>query len=310
MNKSKKTFEKLFCWIGILGASASIICLVYVMIDNPDWRNLYIALTSCLYIVALIIITVFHTKEREILLEEKCDAQIKLKEAMVDKERACLEAKQAAAFESVFPDLHAISHAFRDEYERLNNHPISSLDDLKGSRFLLCTADILKMIYDRITGKTCAVCIRLHIEKQKILVPIARDAASSAQRGLFDSWGIGGYGATSVKSNTASQRIIINGENFFVEDDLMKLKDREGYDNERKDWFQLYRSTLVLPIRFYNEATQEKHIPALLGIDSRATGIFNNNACIEIGATVTDMMYIFFTHPNFNISTLPPVRKP
>jgi hypothetical protein len=309
-----ESFKKqLFYWFGISGSLASIIGLVYVMVSNPNWQNLYITLTSCLYIIALVITVIYHIRERKILLQEKSKAQLEMQEAIANMERARLEAKQAETFAEAlakaFPALHSIGHAFRHECERLKKCPITSIDDLKDSKFLLSVCDNLKMIYERITDKTCAVCIKLHMPKQKILVPIARDAASFAQRGLFDNWELGGYGETSIESNTASQRIINNGGNFFVADDLISMQDKEGYDNNRKDWFQYYRSALVMPIRFYNEVTREKHIPALLSIDSKATNIFDNSVCIEIGAAVTDMLYVFFTHPNFTIDALPPKVK-
>lgn len=305
MTESESFQKQLFYYIGTSGALASIICLIYVMISNPDWRNLYIALTSCLYIIALIVISIYHTRERKTLVQEKYKAQLNTKEANIELERARLKIRQTAVLKKVFPILHSISHAFRHECEKLKYRPISHLDDLKDSKFLLSTVDLLKKAYDEVTDNTCAVSIKLHIAKQEILVPIARDAASAAQRGLFDNWEIGGYGETSVTSNTASRRIIVNGENFFLANNLINLKDKEGYENSRRDWPQVYQSTLVLPIRFYNETTQEKNIPALLSIDSKAINIFDNDVCIEMGAAVTDMLYTFFKHPDFDIKTFP-----
>ncbi len=281
--KVEKTFEgKIFYVIGILGAVASIIGLVYAFTIHPDWKGLYISITASIYSMALVGILVYLVSERKKILKEKHEA--------------LLQEKYTASLRSAYHNLHSISHVFRDEYQRLRSKQVA-IGELKHWKFLVCVLDNMKYIFEGITDAPCCSCIKVHVPSTRKIITLARDAGSATESGQIDY-----YRESTVESNTASQQLINNKAKYFFSNNLLELHEAGNYENDRQDWQLNYKSTIVWPIRYFNDKERRHSIPALLCLDSKKTGVFDEEVCFHVGACVADMLFAYFSHENINWS--------
>ncbi len=279
--KAEKSFEgKIFYVIGALGAVASIIGFVYAFTIHPDWKGLYISITASIYSMVLVSILVYLVSERKKILK--------------GKHEALLQEKYTASLRSAYHNLHSISHEFRDEYQRLRSKQVA-IGELKNRKFLICVLDNMKYIFEGITDAPCCSCIKVHVPSTRKIVTLARDAGSATESGQIDY-----YRESTVESNTASQRIINDKIKYFFSNNLLELRDAGHYKNDRADWWLNYKSTIVWPIRYFHDKEGKHDIPALLCLDSKETGVFDEYMCFHVGACVADMLYAYFSHENIN----------
>lgn len=280
----EKTFgQKMFYTIGLLGAVTSLIGFIFVLIMHTDWKVLYIATTGFVYSMAIISILVYLLSERKKLTQERYEA--------------VQEAVQASFLRTGYKSLHSISHAFRDELYKLERlkTPLP-IDKIKDAGFLVKVLDNTKNIFEKATqNTTCSTCIKLCVPNTKDIITLARDTSSIAESELADY-----YRKSTVESNTASQRIINDRDAYFFCNNLQELESKGNYRNDRNNWQEKYLSTIVLPIRCFDNNKRKHHIPALLCVDSMKPGIFDEDVCVQIGACITDMLFPYFCHRNIN----------
>jgi hypothetical protein len=132
-------------------------------------------------------------------------------------------------------------------------------------RVMLDTAS--QIFTDRV-GYQCSVCIRLvSSDRQRTLKPI-RDRRFGAKKRARS------YTA-SVFENTASERVLVDGDEQFACNDLRALARQGRYVNQRPGWEHDYNSTLVvgIPAREFGPAEFGATDPA----DAPYVGVF----CID-----------------------------
>ena len=293
METPKSFGQRILYWIAIAGAIASITMFIYGIGTRTDWRSLYIAISGLIYSMALISILVYLMNERKKLVQEKYEA--------------LMQAERVIGFRHACHRLHSISHRFRDTFQKIevSTSPLA-YDDIRDSGFPLCVLDNLKNIFDQITGVTCSTCIKLLILGTNRVVTFTRDTASAAEAELLD------YNReATVESNTASERIVNNGDAYFFSNNLLELHKSGNYKSDRPNWERRYLSTIVLPVRCFDEKKKKHKIPAMLCIDSKKINCFDEDICVQVGACVTDMLFPYFNHRNIKWTPrVDDVKKP
>lgn len=262
-------------WIGVLGSIASILSLFTSFFADPDWRGLYIAISATVYILALLGIEVYILIERGRLLRER--------EAMAEASR------RAQAYQGTFELMHSIFHRLRDvmfEMEKTPPQPGDNFDEALCEHIL----DVLRTIFERITGARCSTCIKAFDKNANSLATIARDSISSTTRGSIDHGRI-----SQVSENTDFELIMQGHQRYFLCNDLITLSESGLYKNDRPDWRAHYRSTMVLPIRCLDKGIRKHVLFGFLCIDSIQPDIFDPHFAPQVGACIADIVYLYFS---------------
>ena len=92
-------------------------------------------------------------------------------------------------------------------------------------------------------------------------------------------------------------------KHFFISDDLIKLYNKGKYKNSNNKWKELYRTTIVMPIRFLinpeEDNNTEKSYYDIIGylcIDSKKKNLFsikNRGFIIEYLEGIADILYVY-----------------
>lgn len=262
-------------WMTVMGGLASIFGFLCSLPTFGEWR---LAFSSTAFILALIGVQFYIFRENIRLREELDLAQI------------------GYGCKSGYEGLHAIAHSFRDRFS--NRFPSSqelTSFNLEDKAFFISVVDSFCRIMEGLTGVRCATCIKAYIPDTNILITIARDSISMAERSLNDQ-----RREASIDENTASMRIIGGEVRYFFCNDLVSLADNDEYKCTRYDWQKWYRSTIVWPIRRFVGTDGRSDIRGLLFADSNSVNSFDRIACVQAGSAVADMIYVYLSHIDTN----------
>ena len=141
------------------------------------------------------------------------------------------------------------------------------------------------VIFGNLTGRSCAVCIKIINFDESIYPDLKvdtykRDVVSNGLRGFFENrW-------DSVKSNTADAFIFteIDGEyqnRIYAEDDLESLAKAGKYRNNRPQWNEHYDATIVCGIESLRAGDRIPWV-GLFCIDNKGGGLKNETAKMYI----------------------------
>lgn len=173
--------------------------------------------------------------------------------------------------------------------------------------------DLLSRNLSEATGYKVRACIKTfdfirdgEMDKNKIkLITLARSGQSNVNNMISEH-----YNPIPLNENTDFEYIFNINEgyveervHFFIVDDLVKYSQKEEYKNSNKKWKKSYTTTIVMPIRYLRnpsedeeEAVPQYDIIGCLCIDSKKKNLFaieNRGFVIEYLKGIADILYVY-----------------
>ena len=173
--------------------------------------------------------------------------------------------------------------------------------------------DLLSRNLSEATGYNVRACIKTfdfirdgEMDKNKMkLITLARSGQSNVNNMISEH-----YNPIPLNENTDFEYIFNINEgyveervHFFIVDDLVKYSQKEEYKNSNKKWKKSYTTTIVMPIRYLRnpsedeeEAVPQYDIIGCLCIDSKKKNLFaieNRGFVIEYLKGIADILYVY-----------------
>ena len=173
--------------------------------------------------------------------------------------------------------------------------------------------DLLSRNLSEATGYKVRACIKTfdfirdgEMDKNKMkLITLARSGQSNVNNMISEH-----YNPIPLNENTEFEYIFNINEgyveervHFFIVDDLVKYSQKEEYKNSNKKWKKSYTTTIVMPIRYLRnpsedeeEAVPQYDIIGCLCIDSKKKNLFaieNRGFVIEYLKGIADILYVY-----------------
>lgn len=278
--------------INIVAALASIVGVIISIVTKEKMAIVFYVFTGIIVISILLAIYVVI----------KSDKNDKMKEAN----------KYAKGF-------HEILHLIRDCYGDLME---VTIEDETYKRPILfrkyMTENVMKMMdvlsrnLSEATGYKVRACVKTfdfirdgEMDKNKMkLITLARSGRSNVNNMVSEH-----YHPILLNENTDFEYIFNINEgyveervHFFIVDDLIKYSKKEEYRNSNKKWKKTYTTTIVMPIRYLknpsedDEAVPQYDIIGYLCIDSKKKNLFaieNRGFVIEYLKGIADILYVY-----------------
>jgi hypothetical protein len=196
-------------------------------------------------------------------------------------------------------ELHAINHIYRDALSRLFS------PRMKGDS--LTTEDILRIEREILTSVTTKIAnIFWNLTGKKCTVTVKLLAKQSGEQFCF-TWARSGHELYREVASVETYRVG-TGENtgfdealkfrdsapsHFYSGDLLKDSRRSKYRNQRPGWENLYRGTIVVPIRHVLPQKKESDVLGFLCLDTLSRNRLNGTYHVQYLAAFADQMYNF-----------------
>lgn len=173
--------------------------------------------------------------------------------------------------------------------------------------------DLLSRNLSEATGYKVRACIKTfdfirdgEMDKNKMkLITLARSGQSNVNNMISEH-----YNPIPLNENTDFEYIFNINEgyveervHFFIVDDLVKYSQKEEYKNSNKKWKKYYTTTIVMPIRYLRnpsedeeEAVPQYDIIGCLCIDSKKKNLFaieKRGFVIEYLKGIADILYVY-----------------
>lgn len=173
--------------------------------------------------------------------------------------------------------------------------------------------DLLSRNLSEATGYKVRACIKTfdfirdgEMDKNKMkLITLARSGQSNVNNMISEH-----YNPIPLNENTDFEYIFNINEgyveervHFFIVNDLVKYSQKEEYKNSNKKWKKSYTTTIVMPIRYLRnpsedeeEAVPQYDIIGCLCIDSKKKNLFaieNRGFVIEYLKGIADILYVY-----------------
>ena len=173
--------------------------------------------------------------------------------------------------------------------------------------------DLLSRNLSEATGYKVRACIKTfdfirdgEMDKNKMkLITLARSGQSNVNNMISEH-----YNPIPLNENTDFEYIFNINEgyveervHFFIVDDLVKYSQKEEYKNSNKKWKKSYTTTIVMPIRYLRnpsedeeEAVPQYDIIGCLCIDSKKKNLFaieKRGFVIEYLKGIADILYVY-----------------
>lgn len=173
--------------------------------------------------------------------------------------------------------------------------------------------DLLSRNLSEATGYKVRACIKTfdfirdgEMDKNKMkLITLARSGQSNVNNMISEH-----YNPIPLSENTDFEYIFNINEgyveervHFFIVDDLVKYSQKEEYKNSNKKWKKSYRTTIVMPIRYLRNPSEDEEeavprydIIGCLCIDSKKKNLFaieNRGFVIEYLKGIADILYVY-----------------
>ncbi len=173
--------------------------------------------------------------------------------------------------------------------------------------------DLLSRNLSEATGYKVRACVKTfdfirngEMDKNKMkIITLARSGQSNVNNMISEH-----YNPIPLCENTDFEYIFNINEgyveervHFFIVDDLVKYSQKEEYKNSNKKWQKTYRTTIVMPIRYLRNPSEddEEEVPqydiiGCLCIDSKKKNLFaieNRGFVIEYLKGIADILYVY-----------------
>ncbi len=183
--------------------------------------------------------------------------------------------------------LHCISHKLRD-------FMYAKETDSVQIQFYITLQEVVesvKNIYDILTKKDTATCIKLH-EKGKSpvsAITFCRDTQSFGRSGIGNERDA----STLIRDNSDFQMLHESpkSRSVFVGHNLKEQHEQNQYLNSHNEFWRYYQSTVVWPIRAFRSEKDDIDITGYLCVDCLHPCAFNKDD-IDIGASIADALYV------------------
>ena len=210
--------------------------------------------------------------------------------------------KQNRGLRATHQDIHQINHTYRDclagnfLLSASAGRPTTDQNQRLGSEHeaLGEVCGRIAMAFTRMIGADCVATVKLmtmESEQQFCTTYVRSEAASVRDVDRSVRYSIGQGRNTAFQTALA---LLPDRPSHFHSGDLIKLSRAGRYHNERENWREFYRSTIVVPIRWVRD--RERSVIDELGylcVDTMATNRLNNTDHIQLLAGLADQMYNF-----------------
>ncbi len=278
--------------IDTIAAMASIVGLIISVVTKEKMAIVFYAS------VGIIIISVLLT----IFVVIKSGKNDKMKEAN----------KYAKGFHEI---LHLIRDCYGDLMEVIEDETYKRPMPFRKyiTEKVMKMMDLLSRNLSEATGYKVRACIKTfdfirdgEMDKNKMkLITLARSGQSNVNNMISEH-----YNPIPLNENTDFEYIFNINEgyveervHFFIVDDLIKYSQKEEYKNSNKKWKKSYTTTIVMPIRYLRnpsedeeEAVPQYDIIGCLCIDSKKKNLFaieNRGFVIEYLKGIADILYVY-----------------
>ncbi len=279
---SKIPKSKVLFWVSLFGGIASILSFLGQFFVGKDWKVQYIAVSSMVYILVLLAVCIYMLVDRGNLLRNREAERSKLQTSLDS-------ALKQARYTEVFALLHSIYHKLRNTLFGLDTNPPEPIDYFDEA-FCTYILDVFREAFQKITRADCCACIKAFDGNEEDLKTIARDSIGAAVRGSEDS-----MRPSRVSGNKDFSDIVQRERKYYFCNNLIREEEAGKYYNDNPRWKERYRSTIIWPIRCQDRTSGKYLLFGFLCVDSMATGIFDEQVDMEIGASVADMIYTYFS---------------
>ncbi len=281
-------------FVGFLVVVSAIVTLSFVIRDEliSEQRNVFLFLLLGVLIFALVyvIIQIFQTQHEN---KELCKVMV---------------------------DLHGISHLYNEEITKtlsdiLDNIVSDEDRALKAEKTLISVCQKISSCFSKlIGGKKCMVTIKLIVRDDRrdnrrdntkrfartyVRSSYVDDRDQHSQRKLYE------VGAGKNTGLDGARAIMEGSPSHFFSPDLVKLKEKGEYKNQRADFSNYYKSTIVVPLtsRLHNTTGVTDEI-GFLSVDTMSTNRLNKKYHVYLMAAFADQMFSFisFMKGDYDIS--------
>lgn len=197
-----------------------------------------------------------------------------------------------------YSKIHEINHTYRDALARTilhaNDHPTDTILDHVNREVdtLSIVVQKIALIYRELSGRPCMVTIKVCDKREtpEACFSIAR----SEKHTVRDTIGEQKFSVTENTAFVEARKPNESGVSHFFSPDLIDLEKKNSYKNPRENWQQLYKSCIVVPIR-YNKQTDTNQCREIgfLCVDTKARHRLNGTYHVELLAAFADQMYNF-----------------
>lgn len=278
--------------INTIAAMASIVGLIISVVTKEKMAIVFYA--SAGIIIISVLLTIF-----VVIKSSKND---KMKEAN----------KYAKGFHEI---LHLIRDCYGDLMEVIEDETYKRPMPFRKyiTEKVMKMMDLLSRNLSEATGYKVRACIKTfdfirdgEMDKNKMkLITLARSGQSNVNNMISEH-----YNPIPLNENTDFEYIFNINEgyveervHFFIVDDLVKYSQKEEYKNSNKKWKKSYTTTIVMPIRYLRnpsedeeEAVPQYDIIGCLCIDSKKKNLFaieKRGFVIEYLKGIADILYVY-----------------
>lgn len=301
----KQTIDYLLNVSSFIGLIFTVV-VTMVSIQDGGFTNSSMGVIAALAIVNVMLCILLASQSRRVsflnlIKSKRLSSQNRLKKVIEDK---------SLIINDICETTHNINDQMRDRiFELFDNYSreLNEADPQEKSNpdvllqnfrrtnemFHLFLIDNVRNAFESITGDKCSTCIKilaLDDYSEDILVrTYIRDSNSyRARKGSDDE--IFEY---AYYENTAFKTILSSGNNasYYACDDL---SSESTYINLNDGWKSIYNATLVAPIRMkLGSPATEYSVIGFICVDNKGGGL-NNEACINLLASIADSLYSHF----------------
>lgn len=211
--------------------------------------------------------------------------------------------QQNSRLRSVPAALHRINHDYRDVLSQVFGGQVLPPDKERAHlelRTIESTCQKIAQIFTVLIQRECTVTVKLITKEtgRSMCQKYARNVLS-CQRDQMRPYEFE-VGTTANTAFDEALKVHAGGRTaHFFSPDLLKDKKAGKYENQRPGWEQLYKSVIVVPIRYLDpelvgQTGASDHI-GFLAVDTMSTNVLNGSHHVELLASFADQMYNFMS---------------
>jgi len=189
---------------------------------------------------------------------------------------------QILRFGKIIDHFHKITHIYRDTVLNILTSEQEEEINRSFNWFFNQLLNIYREIFVLLTG-TNDICTSFKLfVGDKDVITFCRDSLSFSARDDLDR-----RKTYNIDKNTDFQQLFYIQRACFIENDLEAL---DGYINERQNWSDYYKSTVVAPVRRQVDDNRF-HFAGFLCVDSLKKDVFEPDPSKAISLGLADVLY-------------------